>query len=52
MHRAGASERGGASYGRHAVATAEWAAMQISLAGKGLNEMVLWLLLVELCRCP
>ena len=35
MHRAGPGERGGASYGRRAVATAEWAAMQISVAGKG-----------------
>ena len=36
MHRAGPGERGGASYGRRAVATAEWAAMQISVDGKGL----------------
>ena len=40
MHRAGPGERGGASYGRRAVATAKWAAMQISGAGKGLiNEI-------------
>ena len=37
MHRAGPGERGGASYGRRAVATAKWAAMQISGVGKGLN---------------
>ena len=37
MHRAGPGERGGASYGRRAVATAKWAAMQISRGvGKGL----------------
>ena len=36
MHRAGPGERGGGSYGRRAVATAKWAAMQISGAGKGL----------------
>ena len=29
-------ERGGGSYGRRTVATTEWAAMQISVAGKGL----------------
>ena len=33
-----AGERGGASYGRRAVATAKWAAMQISGVGKGLNK--------------
>ena len=37
MHRAGPGERGGASYGRRAVATAKWAAMQISGVGKGLR---------------
>ena len=37
MHRAGPGERGGASYGRRAVATAKWAAMQISGVGKGLT---------------
>ena len=36
MHRAGPGERGGASYGRRAVATAKWAAIQISGVGKGL----------------
>ena len=36
VHRAGPGERGGGSYGRRTVATAEWAAMQISVAGKGL----------------
>ena len=36
MHRAGPGERGGASYGRRAVATAKGAAMQIS-GGEGLN---------------
>ena len=35
MHRAGPGERGGASYGRRAVATVEWAAMQISVAAEG-----------------
>ena len=35
-HRAGPGERGGGSYGRRAVATAEWAAMQISVDRKGL----------------
>ena len=34
--RASTGVRGGASYGRRAVATAEWAAMQISGVGKGL----------------
>ena len=38
MHRAGPGERGGASYGRRAVATAKWAAMQISGVGKGLRS--------------
>ena len=38
MHRAGPGERGGASYGRRAVATAKWAAMQISGVGKGLMK--------------
>ena len=38
MHRAGPGERGGASYGRRAVATAKWAAMQISGVGKGLRN--------------
>ena len=37
MHRARPGERGGGSYGRRAVATAKWAAMQISGDGKGLN---------------
>ena len=37
MHRAGPGERGGASYGRRAVATAKWAVMQISVARKGLR---------------
>ena len=35
MHRAGPGERGGASYGRRAVATAKWAAIQISGVGNG-----------------
>ena len=35
MHRAGPGERGGGSYGRRTVATAERAAMQISGVGKG-----------------
>ena len=35
MHRAGPGERRGASYGRRAVATAKWVAMQISAARKG-----------------
>ena len=39
MHRAGPGERGGASYGRRAVATAKWAAMQISGVGKGSNML-------------
>ena len=38
MHRAGPGERGGASYGRRAVATAEWAGMQISVEGKRLTQ--------------
>ena len=38
MHRAGPGERGGGSYGRRAVATAKWAAMQISGVGKGLRS--------------
>ena len=38
MHRAGPGERGGASYGRRAVATAKWAPMQISGVGKGLID--------------
>ena len=38
MHRAGPGERGGASYGRRAVAAAKGAAMQISGAGKGLSD--------------
>ena len=37
MHRAGRGERGGAAYGRRAVATAKGASMQISVDGKGLN---------------
>ena len=37
MHRAGPGERGGASYGRRAVATAKWAAMQISGVGEGIR---------------
>ena len=37
MHRAGPGERGGGSYGRRAVATAEWADMQISVDGKGVG---------------
>ena len=36
-------ERGGASYDRRAVATAKWAAIQISGAGKGLKTMQGWL---------
>ena len=40
MHRAGPGERGGGSYGRRAVATAKWAAMQISGVGKGLTENI------------
>ena len=40
MHRAGPGERGGASYGRRAVATAKWAAMQISDDRKGLTPLV------------
>ena len=36
--RAGPCEHGHGSYGRRAVATAEWAAMQISVAGKGLTS--------------
>ena len=39
MHRAGPGEREGASYGRRAVVTAEWAAMQISGVGKGLTTL-------------
>ena len=37
MHRAGPGERGGGSYGQRAVATAKWAAMQISGVGKGIR---------------
>ena len=37
MHRAGPGERGGASHGRRAVATANRVAMQISAARKGLT---------------
>ena len=37
VHRAGPGERGGGSYGRRTVATAERAAMQISLDRKGLR---------------
>ena len=40
MHRAGPGERGGASYGRRAVATAKWAAIQISGVGKGLSLLL------------
>ena len=36
----GPGEHGGASYGRRAVATAEWAAMQISVEGKGLKTLL------------
>ena len=38
MHRAGPGERWGGSYGRRTVATAKWAAMQISGGGKGLSQ--------------
>jgi hypothetical protein len=37
MHRAGPGERGGASYGRRAVAAAKGASMQISVDRKGLS---------------
>ena len=37
MHRAGPGERGGAAYGRRAVATPKGASMQISVTGKGLK---------------
>ena len=40
MHRAGPGERGGGSYGRRAVAAAKGAPMQISVAGKGLIELL------------
>ena len=39
MRRAGPGERGGGSYGRRTVATAERAAMQISVVGKGLTAV-------------
>ena len=39
VHRAGPRERGGGSYGRRTVATAERAAMQISGVGKGLRSL-------------
>ena len=35
IHRAGPGERGGASYGWRAVATAKWAAIQISALRRG-----------------
>ena len=51
MHRAGPGERGGGSYGRRAVATAEWADMQISVDGKGVVKQGLGLL-VHCCWLP
>ena len=42
MHRAGPGERGGGSYGRRAVATAERAPMQISADRKGLKHVLRW----------
>ena len=41
MHRAGPGERGGTSYGQRAVATAKWAAIQISgVGGRGVYKGV------------